>query len=100
MLCAATPDNSIQAKISAVRPVFPDYLSISYDYALKNVNGTVKTIVGQSVAPSQNDEIDTDIHFCKSLVSLLKALSPKKNSLARVKIQKVLFETESGENLD
>ena len=41
-----------------------------------------------------------DMHFCKSLVSLLKALSLKKNSLARVKIQKVLFEIEFGENLD
>ena len=100
MPCTTTPDNSIQAKISAVQTVFPDYLSVSYDHALKNVNDTVKTIVGQSVVPSQNDEIDTDIHFCKCLVSLLKALSPKKNSLARVKIQKVLFEIESGENLD
>ena len=68
--------------------------------SLKNVNDAVKTIVGQSVAPSQNDEIDTDMHFFKSLVSLLKALSPKQNSLVRVKIQKVLFEIEFGENLD
>ena len=30
----------------------------------------------------------------------LKTLSPKKNSLAWVKIQKVLFEIEFGENLD
>ena len=57
-------------------------------------------MVGQSVAPSQNDEIDTDMHFCKSLVSLLKAVSPKKNRLARVKVQKVLLETEFGENVD
>ena len=34
----------------------------------KNVNNAVKTIVGESVAPSQNDEIDTDMHFCESLV--------------------------------
>ena len=80
--------------------MFPDCISISYDYALKNVNDAVKAIVGQSVAPSQNDEIDTDIHFCKSLVSSLKAISPKKNGLARVKIQKVLFEIEFGDNLD
>ena len=46
---------------------------------LKNVNDAVKTIVGQSVAPSQNDEIDTDMHFCESLVSLLKGLTLKKN---------------------
>ena len=68
--------------------------------SLKNVNDAVKTIVGQSVAPSQNDEIDTDMYFFESLVSLLKALSPKQNSLVRVKIQKVLFEIEFGENLD
>ena len=66
----------------------------------KNVNDAVKTIAGQSVVPSQNDNIDMDMHFCKSLVSLLKAFSLKKNSLARVKIQKVLFEIEFGENLD
>ena len=49
---------------------------------------------------SQNDEIDTDMHFCESLVSSVKALSPEKNSLAQVKTQKVLFEIEFGENLD
>ena len=32
--------------------------------SLKNVNDAVKAIVGQSVPPSQNDEIDTDMHFC------------------------------------
>ena len=68
--------------------------------SLNNVNDPVNTIVGQSVAPSQNDEIDTDMHFCKSLISSLKSLSPKSNSLAWVKIQKVLFEIEFGENLD
>ena len=46
--------------------------------SLNNVNDAVKTIVGQSVAPSQNGEIDTDMHFCKSLVSSLKALSPRR----------------------
>ena len=50
--------------------------------SLNNVNDPVNTIVGQSVAPSQNDEIDTDMHFCKSLISSLKSLSPKSNSLA------------------
>ena len=54
--------------------------------SLNNVNDAVKTIDGQSVALSQNDEIDADMHCCKSLVSSLKALSPKKNSLAQVKI--------------
>ena len=68
--------------------------------SLNNVNDVVKKIVGQSVAPSENDEIDTDMHFCKSLVSLLKAVSPKKNRLAWVKVQKVLLEIEFGENVD
>ena len=67
---------------------------------MNKVSDAVKTIVGQSVAPSQNDEIDTDMHFCKSLVSSLKVISPNKNRLARVKIQKVLFEIEFGENID
>ena len=40
------------------------------------------------------------MHFCESLVSSVKALSPEKNSLAQVKTQKVLFEIEFGENLD
>lgn len=57
--------------------------------------------VKQSVDPCQNEEIDTDMCFYKSLVSSLKALiSPKKNSLARVKIQNALFEIEFVENLD
>ena len=68
--------------------------------SLKNVNDTVKTKTEQSFVRSQNDNIDTDMHFCKSLVLSLKALSLKKNSLARVKIQKVLFDIEFGENLD
>ena len=33
MLCTATPEFQIKAKISTIRPVFPDYLSISYCYA-------------------------------------------------------------------
>ena len=68
--------------------------------SVKNVNDAAKTIVEQSIAPSQNDEIDTDMHFCESLVSSVKALSPEKNSLAQVKTQKALFEIEFGENLD
>ena len=52
--------------------------------SLNNVNDAIKTIVGQIVSPSQNDEIDTDMHFCESLVSSLKALSPKRNRLTRV----------------
>ena len=36
--------------------------------SFNNVNDAVKTIVRQRVAPSQNDEIDIDMHFCKSLV--------------------------------
>ena len=68
--------------------------------SLKNVNDTVKTKTEQSFVRSQNDNIDTDMHFCKSLVLSLKALSLKKNTLARVKIQKVLFDIEFGENLD
>ena len=58
---------------------------------LNNVNNAVKTIAGQSVVLSQNDEIDNDMSFCKSLVSSLKALRSKKNRLARVKIQKFLI---------
>ena len=50
--------------------------------SLNKINNTVKTIIGQSFAPRQNDKIDTNMHFCKSLVSSLKALSPKKNRLA------------------
>ena len=58
---------------------------------LNNVNNAVKTIAGQSVVLSQNDEIDNDMNFCKSLVSSLKALRSKKNRLALVKIQKFLI---------
>ena len=46
--------------------------------SLNNVNDAVK--MQSRVAPSQNDEIDTDMHFCKNLVP----------SLARMKIRKVL----------
>ena len=56
--------------------------------------------VGQKVDPSQNEEIDKDMYFYQILVSSLKALSAKKNSLARVKTQNVLFELEFAENLD
>ena len=56
--------------------------------------------VGQKVDPSQNEEIDKDMYFYQILVSSLKALSAKKNSLAREKTQNVLFELEFAENLD
>ena len=34
MLCTATHIFHVQAKMSKVRTVFPDYLSVSYDYVL------------------------------------------------------------------
>ena len=34
MLCTATQIFHVQAKISTVRTVFPDYLSVSYDYGM------------------------------------------------------------------
>ena len=40
------------------------------------------------------EEDDSDWHFCKSLVSILKKLPPKKNRLARLEIQQVLFRYE------
>ena len=46
--------------------------------SLNNVNDAVK--MQSRVAPSQNDEIDTDMHFCKNLVP----------SLVRMKTRKVL----------
>ena len=43
-------------------------IGLQFVEPLNNINDAIKTIVGQrSVAPSQNDEIDTDMHFCKSL---------------------------------
>ena len=41
-----------------------------------------------------DEEDDSDWHFCKSLVSILKKLPPKKNRLARLEIQQVLFRYE------
>ena len=54
-------------------------IGLQFVEPLNNINDAVKTIVGQRcVAPSQNDEIDTDMHFCKSLVSSLQALCQKR----------------------
>lgn len=42
-------------------------------------------------------EKDCNVLFCLSLVDTLKALSPRENSLAKLKIQQVLFEIEHGD---
>ena len=42
-------------------------------------------------------EKDCNVLFCLSLVDTLKALSPRENSLAELKIQQVLFEIEHGD---
>ena len=43
-------------------------IDLQLEESLKKVNDAVKIIVGQSAAPSRNDESDTDMHICKSLV--------------------------------
>ena len=43
-------------------------IDLQLEESLKKVNDAVKTIVGLSVAPSRNDESDTDMHICKSLM--------------------------------
>ena len=41
-------------------------------------------------------EIDSDLIFCQSIHQSLKKLSPRENMLARMKIQKILFEFRFG----
>ena len=45
-----------------------EIIDLQLEESLKKVNDAVKTIVGKSAAPSRNDESDTDMHICKSLV--------------------------------
>ena len=54
---------------------------------LNNVNDAVKTIVGQSVVPNQNDYTLIQICFFQTLVSSLKPLNPKKNRLTELKFK-------------
>ena len=54
--------------------------------SLNNVNDAVKT--------------NSDLLFCRSLADSLRGLTPGKNKISRMKIQKVLFEVEFEDNTD
>ena len=69
--------------------------------SLNNVNDAVKAIIqNQSFANESNNDTDSDMLFCRSLVDSLRGLTPRKNKIARMKIQKMLFEVEFEDNTD
>ena len=64
--------------------------------SLNNVNDAVKAITkNQNFTNESNNDTDSDMLFCRSLVDSLRGLTPRKNKIPRMKIQKVLFEVES-----
>lgn len=63
--------------------------------ALNDINETTKNIVARE--PKKTLEDDEDMHFCKSIVPTLRKLPPRKNKVAKLKIQQLLFELEFDE---
>ena len=55
---------------------------------------TLKNLDNNPSEDTKMDENDPDVMFCRSLINRLKELPKKKNSLARMKIEEVLFKIE------
>lgn len=67
------------------------------DYALDTM--IVKTLHDMEKPNLENEStnVDGDSLFCKSLIPILKSLSPKKNRQAKCRIQQMLYELEFDE---
>ena len=69
--------------------------------SLNNVNDAVKAITqNQHFANESNNDTDSDMLLCGSFADSLRGLAPRKNKIARMKIQKVLFKIEFEDNTD
>ena len=78
-----------------------DTIDVQLRESLSNVNDAVKAITqNQNFVNETNNDTDSDMLFCKSLVDSLRGLTPRKNKIARMEIQKVLFEVEFENNID
>ena len=78
-----------------------DATDVQLRESLNNVNDAVKAITqNQNFVNETNNDTDSDMLFCRSLVDSLRGLTPRKNKIARMKIQKVLFEVEFEDNID
>ena len=65
------------------------------------MNDAVKAITqNQNFVNESNNNTDSDMLFCRSLVDFLRGLTPRKNKISRMKIQRVLFEVELEDNTD
>ena len=78
-----------------------DTIDVQLRESLSNVNDAVKAITqNQNFVNETNNDTDSDMLFCKSLVDSLRGLTPRKNKIVRMEIQKVLFEVEFENNID
>lgn len=53
----------------------------------------------QNMQQNTTEDVDADFMFCKSLIPILKKLPAKKNGLAKIKIQALLYEIEFEEEV-
>lgn len=68
---------------------------------MNNVDDTVKAIgQNQSFVNESNNDFDSDILFCSSLLDVLRGLTLRKNKISRMKIQKVLVDDKFEDNTD
>ena len=78
-----------------------DTIDVQLRESLSNVNDAVKAITqNQNFVNESNNNTDSDMLFCRSLVDFLRGLTPRKNKISRMKIQRVLFEVELEDNTD
>ena len=84
-----------------VKPKIKAKEKVKLRESLSNVNDAVKAITqNQNSVNETNNDTDSDMLFCRSLVDSLRDLTPRKNKIAFMKIQKVLFEVEFEDNID
>ena len=85
-----TPKQTMKRTTNNMEQQEPSMLDLAIVETLKSSKKEV------SEEPKEKEK-DCNVLFCLSLVDTLKALSPRENSLAKLKIQQVLFEIEHGD---
>jgi len=88
----STPAKSMTSSKKSRKDDLQGFLTKS----LQKVDEQISNIAQES--KKEDNMSDSDFLFCVSLVHRLKTLPPRKNRLARMKIEQLLFEIEYGDN--
>ena len=94
--CKLSPEGSSSYNKKKVKEMTTANMDLRLLQTLQDMNQTTKSILddGKNESVREPEVDDADTLFCKSIIPSLSALEPRKNSLAKIKIQELLYQLE------